>query len=253
VAGGCVAALRRKRGAPLAVRLLPLAALSLLFWVRAISRADRAHLLPVAIVTAVMGAALCYRLWRRRGGGGQPREAGRGFGRLALAGAAGAVLLLGYTYVARPIEAWARTVDPALLPSLTRCGGCALVGEDERAALTLVRDLTAPDERIFVGTARHDLIQLNDVLFYFLVPRRSATRYHVLHPGVATTAPVQREIVDELNRWDVRVVVLWSGDALPGEANESSVSSGVTLLDDYLRSTYHQVAAFGPYSVWRRP
>jgi len=36
------------------------------------------------------------------------------------------------------------------------------------------------------------------------------------------------------------------------EPNRSSESSGVTLLDDYLKSQFQPVARFGPYVVLRR-
>jgi hypothetical protein len=36
------------------------------------------------------------------------------------------------------------------------------------------------------------------------------------------------------------------------EPNASSVSSGVTFLDDYIRARYAPEAGFGAYQVWRR-
>ena len=60
-------------------------------------------------------------------------------------------------------------------------------------------------------------------------------------------------MIRELDSGAVRYVVLESqfeGSGEPG--NDSSKSSGVTLLDDYIRSHYHQVERFGTSSIWLR-
>jgi hypothetical protein len=36
------------------------------------------------------------------------------------------------------------------------------------------------------------------------------------------------------------------------EPNDSSISSGVTLLDDYLHKTYRPVTSFGILSIYQR-
>jgi hypothetical protein len=104
------------------------------------------------------------------------------------------------------------------------------------------------DEKIFVGCLRHDRIFTNDIIFYFLSGRRSATKYHELHPGLADAEEVQQKIVAELREHDVRTVVLKAGDVL--EPNESAKSSGVHLLDEFIRREFRQVEQFGDYSVW---
>ena len=71
-----------------------------------------------------------------------------------------------------------------------------------------------------------------------------------MQPGVVTTAPVQNEIVDSLQRAHTRVVVRWldpRGEQV--EPNGSSRSSGVHILDDYLRGHYHPIARYGVYQV----
>ncbi|MDQ3699298.1 MAG: glycosyltransferase family 39 protein [Chloroflexota bacterium] len=242
VAMWCLVALfRRTKEHVTAVYLLSLVSLGLLFFLRASSRADRIHQLPMAVVAVLVASAVL------------PRMAGRLPPSASLIGCLALPLLLGYTYVARPLENWLRTVDASLVPSVASCGtDCAFIDQEQREAVQYVQRLTTSDERIFVGKIRHDQIHVNDVLFYFLVERHSASKYHVLHPGVATTLAVQTEIIGELQERGVRHVVLWSAGDLPGEANESSVSSGVTVLDDYLRSAYRRTAEFGAYSVWQR-
>ena len=119
-------------------------------------------------------------------------------------------------------------------------------------AVALVRQLAPPGARIFVGNDRHDRIFINDVLFYALADRRPATRYHELHPGVATTEPVQRAIVGELEAHQVSTVVIRTERHPPELANASSRSSGVMVLDEYLRSAFEPVARFGDYEIRRR-
>jgi hypothetical protein len=130
--------------------------------------------------------------------------------------------------------------------------GAFLVHPDQASAIEEVRRKVPPGQHIFVGNGRHDRIFINDILFYFLADRPSATKYHELHPGVATTADVQQRIILELMSKRVRVVVLWEGVDEVNEPNLSSVSSGVHLLDDFLHSEYVEVARFGQYSVRER-
>jgi hypothetical protein len=115
-------------------------------------------------------------------------------------------------------------------------------------ALQFVREHVPPGERIFVGNVRHDMIFTNDILFYFLADRHSATKYHELHPGLVTTRSVQDEIIADLKRYDVRCVVLRDRDVI--EPNASAESSGVVLLDRYIRERFAPVQQFGEYEVW---
>ncbi len=145
---------------------------------------------------------------------------------------------------------------PGLVPSqLNRARGIYVFGDQEYFPLTAIRFIqanTKPDEPIFVGNSRHDRIFVNDIMFYFLAERHSATKYHELHPGLATTEEVQLEIIDELKRKNVKFIVLWSGAENVTEPNESSLSSGVTLLDDFIRMNYAPVMYFGPYKILQK-
>jgi hypothetical protein len=46
----------------------------------------------------------------------------------------------------------------------------------------------------------------------------------------------------------VRYVVLWEAPLSP-EPNRSSESSGVTILDDFIKANYERVAGFGKYVI----
>jgi hypothetical protein len=124
-----------------------------------------------------------------------------------------------------------------------------LTPPDQAAALEYVRADTSPDERIFVGNGRHDKVVQNGVMFYFLSERRSATKYHELHPGQVTTEAVQRTVIDELQGNGVRYAVVFVGNDDLVEPNASAVSSNVTLLDAFLASRYRLVKEFGSYKV----
>ncbi len=117
--------------------------------------------------------------------------------------------------------------------------------------INYVDSLVPKDDKIFVGSVRHDRIFTNDVMFYFLSERPSATKYAELHPGVATTEAVQKEIVTELRQADVQIIVLTDETRVESE-NMSGVSSGVTLLDDYIREHYAPKKTFGNYTVWQK-
>jgi hypothetical protein len=105
-------------------------------------------------------------------------------------------------------------------------------------------------EKIFVGNQRHDRILMSDIMFYFLSERDSATRYHQLDPGLATTKPKQDYIIDELEKNTVEYMVLASFDSR--EPNLSSVSSEVYILDEYIRTEFEPIKTFGQYEIWKR-
>ena len=110
--------------------------------------------------------------------------------------------------------------------------------------------ITRPGEPIFVANPRFDRVTAGDPLLYVITGHPNPTRYDVMQPGVVTTAPVQREIVGSLERSHTRVVLRWLDPrAEQAEGNGSSRSSGVHILDDYLRAHYRPVARYGVYQV----
>lgn len=141
------------------------------------------------------------------------------------------------------------------LGGIQRASGILIPAEDGASGLAesiqYIQRQTSPDQFIYVGNRRHDLIGVNNGIFYFLSDRASATRYIDLLPGVATTARVQSEIINDLKSHNVSYVVLCTMP-LPHEPNKSSVSSGITILDDFIRNNYQSVAEFGSYSILHR-
>jgi hypothetical protein len=151
----------------------------------------------------------------------------------------------------------AATRDNLMVESPFRIGLGVLHGEpsvepERGAALRYVRSNSSSGDLLFVGLARHDKTILNDVSAYFLSGRMPATKWHQFDPGLQNSARIQTEIVRELQARQPRLVWLESSFDWIVEPNESAVSSGVTLLDDYLRSAYMPAATFGAIQILKR-
>lgn len=106
-------------------------------------------------------------------------------------------------------------------------------------AIQYIQKNTASEEKIFVGNIRHDKLVNNDILFYFLSERNSATKYYELNPGLTNTYPIQKRIINDLINNNVRYIVLCDFflNRL-NEPNESNKSSGINLLDRFIRNNY---------------
>jgi hypothetical protein len=117
---------------------------------------------------------------------------------------------------------------------------------DVAATVRAVQARTAPGEPIYVATRRADLVTAGDPLLYVLARRPNPTRYDIQAPGVVTSAPVQREIVDDLERARPAVIVRDTSPVTAApEPNAAGRSSGVRLLDDYLASAYRPLERHG--------
>ena len=113
-----------------------------------------------------------------------------------------------------------------------------------------VRRSTSPGEPIYSGVVDHQRLTVNDVMIYFLADRPPADRFVVLEPGIANSRASQREIARALEDQRVRVLVLL--EAPSKEPNLSSVPSGVTDLDDYIRANYRPVKRISGYRFMLR-
>jgi hypothetical protein len=116
------------------------------------------------------------------------------------------------------------------------------------ALVDYIKENTKPDEFIFSGSVRHDKISVNDVLIFFASERHAGYRDFHMDPGSTTRQDIQQQIIRDLERNDVRLVVL-ADLGLPQEPNKSSESSGVTDLDDYIHANYTVRERFGQYFV----
>jgi hypothetical protein len=188
----------------------------------------------------------------------------RGFGTVAKPSALSSVIsLIGLTlFVAllvNPLDRYKRTLEARRETQFIADSRNSLpvaqgvrVDLGQQFAVGTIKTLTRPADYVYVGLLRHDRVFANDVMFYFLMQRRSPTRYHELHPGLVNTAPVQQEMVADLERHQVKYVVLTDMFEGAKEPNDSGKSSGVTFLDDYIKKNYRLYAQLGTYRVLRR-
>jgi hypothetical protein len=115
-----------------------------------------------------------------------------------------------------------------------------------------------PDQELFVGLRRHDVMLIGDTLAYFVLDRPSATRYQELHPAITDTVPVQQEIVNDLRNNSVSLIVLKriisdeELERIKENFLENLPQIGATDLDGFIRQHYGKVREFGPYVVWQR-
>jgi hypothetical protein len=110
-----------------------------------------------------------------------------------------------------------------------------------------------PSGPLYVATRRADLVTSGFPLLYVLARRENPTRYDIPAPGVVTSAPVQREIVADLERTRTPAVVRWTDPitAAP-EENAAGRSSGVRVLDDYLARAYRPAGRVGSFLLLER-
>jgi hypothetical protein len=137
-------------------------------------------------------------------------------------------------------------------PVQSRPIACLQIDEARTAVIQFVVEHVPSDERLFAGTTRHDKIFVNDNLIYFAAQRLPATHWHHYDPGLQSRADIQNEMAAELERQAVRYIVLSPEWDSVMEPNASALSSGVTILDDYIRLHYEKVEQYGPISILGR-
>jgi hypothetical protein len=130
-------------------------------------------------------------------------------------------------------------------------GFCFVPEPDRLHTIEFIDSHTAPDQKLYVGSTRHDRIFANDNLIYFGSQRLPATKWSHFDPGLQNTYETQTEMVHELAANAPPFIVLNSEFDLVREENDSSRSTGVTLLDEYIRSKYRPVQTFGMMSIWQ--
>jgi hypothetical protein len=165
---------------------------------------------------------------------------------LAAALLASAGLVVGGASVVRASQQ-GRTVA-----SLERARGIRLRPQQAPYAelVDFVRRSTRPGEAIYSGVVDHQRLTVNDVMIYFLADRPPADRFVVLEPGIANARASQRETILALEAQHVRLLVLLESRST--EPNLSSVPSGASELDDYIRTHYRVVQRIGGYRILAR-
>lgn len=209
---------------------------------QALSRYDYIHALPSLIPAALVVAALFPKILS-----GPTHWSLKTLVVLLLPAVASVYFLAPFNAILGTMDDYPLEKCRSKLPRAS----CTAVSGNQEKAVGYIQARTQENEPIFVGNQRHDILFVNDVGFYYLAARLSATRYSELHPGVANTLPYQQEIASELEAQKTNYLVLvdiW----LSNEPNGSSKSTGVVYLDQYIRENYLRVAEFGEYQIWER-
>ncbi len=121
-----------------------------------------------------------------------------------------------------------------------------------------VERTTPPGNGIFAGAQRHDSLFSSPTRLYFLLERPPAVRYQELHPAVADTAPIQREMIRDLERNQTQLVILRHVfpdarlDRWREKLRKQVPAVGAQLLDTYLSCAFEEVGRFGPFEVRTR-
>ena len=210
-----------------------------------VTRPDVFHTAPLTVMVAVLAAWVVA----------ERREEARG-GALRVAAVVAAAFAVCYAVVEGLDRRWLELRAHRAELRLPVADGVRVATSEREPlerAVNWVRAHTRPREPIYVATKRSDLVTSGAPILYVLADRPNPTRYDIAAPGVITSAPVQDEIVSDLEANRVRTVIRWT-DPLSAarEPNRAGESTGVTILDAYLASNYRRVARYGDYVLLRR-
>lgn len=127
-----------------------------------------------------------------------------------------------------------------------------LVGSLRYEAIAILDRCADQNDTVFLGRGRHDQLVLNDVLSYFLLGRKPATKWYHFDPGLQTSRRIQEEMIADLTH--NKPEYLWLDSTGDGyyEPNDSRLSSGVTSLDQFIRDRYWPLAQVGVIEIMRR-
>ena len=129
---------------------------------------------------------------------------------------------------------------------------CFLVDPDHIHAIEFLRSNTQPSDTLYVGLRHHDRAFANDNATYFATGLLPVTPWSEVDPHLQNTSAIQQQIMSELAAHRPPYVVLDSEYEAFNEPNDSSLSTGVTLLDDFIRQQYTPVRNFGELTVLKR-
>jgi hypothetical protein len=207
-------------------------------------RPDVFHLYPAFLFALIVGAGALAATsrWRAR------------WTRMALIGAA-AVGMSGVALLTWRTEQVIRQRQSPFVTERTAGMSTPRASHAYERLVAYVQQTVPANAPIFVGNNHHDAIKINDALFYFVSARRSATPYHDLHPGVATTERVQASIIRDLERQQVTCIVLRDEAPvvpIPGMDIGPPPPPGSTMLDRYIAANFVAGPRFDEYQVWER-
>jgi hypothetical protein len=131
-------------------------------------------------------------------------------------------------------------------------GVCIIPMDDTIRTAEFIDAHTTPAQPLFVGAGRHDRIFINNMMLYFATQRLPVTHWAEFDTLLQNSASIQKQMIQELNTNPPPYIILDAAFDESHEPNESSKSTGVTLLDDYIHTHYRKVEAFDLQSIWQR-
>ena len=231
--------------------------LGVLSYVYASIRSSNTHLIPIIIPAAILVSLLLFKVATALTGRASTKKDKSAYPILNVLYIIGVVLITAVliTSARYPLSVLGPPANEVPLDIQRAQGIYESPGEayNLSQAVAFIQSHVPANQTIFVGNTQHQQIFRSNALFYFLADRLPATTYYDLHPGVATTAPVQEQIINDITKHDTKYVVLWNGtEATIIEPNLSGVKSGVTVLDDFVRANFVPVKHYGDYTIYER-
>jgi hypothetical protein len=129
---------------------------------------------------------------------------------------------------------------------------CFLVGPDHMHAIEFLNGRICPGETLYDGLRHHDRVLIDDNGTYFILGRLPATKWSDMNPHLQNRADIQEQMISELQANKPPYIILDSEYEVFHEPNDSSLSSGVVLLDDFIRQQYKPIKQFGSLTILER-
>lgn len=235
--------MRRNYDTTLSFGILTLSLLGIVFFKQASARSDIVHLLPLGLLSVTLAPVLLSAALQ--GMSFSARQ--RGLIVILFIAVFGITL---YKPVLMRIQSIPEKYRITVFnPDTERIKYTRLRDEDIKKVAAYIKKVTSEDDYIYSGLKDHDALLFNDALIYFLAERRPATRYHEMNPGFTDTLTVQEEMVSELKKKNVRLIVLISG---LWNKEPASSRPPVDVLDTYILTHYELRKRFGKYEIWMR-
>lgn len=165
--------------------------------------------------------------------------------------------------VAEPVdEAWAFYKRPTIKLEFKKASGVKVspqLANHYSALLAFIDTNLRPDEAVFIGLHRHDVVVVGgNAADYFMIDRPIAIRYHELHPAIVDTADPQREIIRDLQDKNVSLIILKRIktderlEVVKRDFLRNLPKIGATDLDRFIRANYVPVRQIGNDTIWKR-
>jgi hypothetical protein len=184
------------------------------------------------------------------------------FRRSPLVGLAAAVVVAGWSGVYVAERAYNSATRPPMarerigLPGLAGLSAPSARASELRRLAAAIAEAAEPDAPLLFLSRRNDITVYAASSPFWLTPRRPATRYHEIHPGVTDVEWRQREMIAALEAGPLPVVVRehrFADHYLDSVKSmmQARVPVGATAIDTWVADRYESGPRFGSYEVMR--